>query len=100
MNIKFNNYAKKIGIEKSGYDWYKWEVFVDEPDETLDKIEYVKYLLHPTFPNPERIVTDRSTKFALESSGWGVFKIIITIKFKNGTTQETTYDLSFNKDWP
>lgn len=101
--IKVNNYAKKIGergYERGhGYDWYKWRVFVDEDETTLNEIDYVEYLLHKTFPNPRRIVKDRETKFALESEGWGEFYIFITIFLKNGKTKEQRYWLSFDKQW-
>jgi transcription initiation factor IIF auxiliary subunit len=98
--IKFNNYAEKIG-ERSGYDWYKWCVFVDEDETILNEIDYVEYLLHKTFPKPKRIVKDRETKFALESEGWGEFYIFITIFFtKNGEKKEQRYWLSFDKQWP
>ena len=98
--IKFNNYAKKIGERGYGYDWYKWRVFVDEDETILNKIDYVEYLLHKTFPNPKRIVKDRETKFALESEGWGKFYIFITIFLKNGEKKEQRYWLSFDKQWP
>ena len=100
--VKFNNYAKNVG-KRGRYDWYKWKVFVDEEDEILDKIDYVEYLLHKTFPNPRRIRKDRKTKFALESEGWGGFYIIITIFLKNGEKKEQRYYLSIDtidKHWP
>lgn len=36
MSIRFDNYAKKIESKKIkglSYDWYRWRVFVDAPDE-------------------------------------------------------------------
>lgn len=98
--IRFNNYAKMIDIKKYGYDWYKWRVFVDEDETTLNEIDYVEYLLHKTFPNRRRIVKDRETKFALESAGWGGFYIFITIFLKNGEKKEQRYWLSIDKQWP
>lgn len=99
MTIRFNNYAKKVG-RKGNYDWYQWMVFVDEDNAVLDKIEYVSYVLHPTFPNPIRIVRDRKSKFALESSGWGSFKMFITVGFKDGNEEEVQYLLDLSKKWP
>jgi len=99
MKIRFNNYAKKVGT-RGNTDYYQWKVFVNEDDDVLNKIEHIRYLLHQTFPNPLRMVNDRKTKFALTSSGWGSFMIIITIRFKDGTEEETQYFLDLNKRWP
>ena len=97
--VRFNNYAENV--EKRGrYDWYKWKVFVDEEDEILDKIDYVEYLLHQTFPNRRRVINDRKSKFALAGAGWGQFNIVITIGFKDGNKTEQRYFLSFDKSWP
>ncbi|KPV65060.1 MAG: YEATS family protein [Candidatus Bathyarchaeota archaeon BA1] len=99
MKISFNNYAKRVA-RRGNYDWYEWRVFVDEDDTVLNKIEYVLYLLHPTFPNPIRIVHDKKSKFALESSGWGSFTMFITVRFKDGTEEEVRYFLDLSKKWP
>jgi len=102
--VRFDNYAKFMETresEKYGkYNWYRWMVFVDEDDQTLEKIEYVQYLLHPTFRDPKRTVYDRKSKFALVSYGWGEFTIFITVRFKDGTEDETTYFLNLRKGWP
>lgn len=99
--INFDNYAKKVGGKIVEKDWYEWKVFVDENDEVLNKIDHVEYLLHPTFPNPRRVVFDRSTKFELRSSGWGQFYIQITVYFKDGSLEEQQpYFLDFAKSWP
>lgn len=103
MNISFDNYAKKIDsreIRGATYDWYKWRVFVNAPDDVLDNIEYVEYLLHPTFPRPNRRINYRPSKFALELEGWGSFGMSITIRFKDGTEKEYSYYLDLSKPWP
>jgi len=105
MTISFNNYAKKIGtreIGESKFDWYKWCAFVVAPEDDLDKIEYVDYLLDPSFPHPNRRVKKdrRKYNFSLKSEGWGNFGMQITIKFKDGTEQDYYYYLDLNKDWP
>src|SRR4051812_27706932 len=57
--------------EYQGSDYWKWSVWIDGTDEELDKIESVEYTLHPTFPNPVRVVDGRATKFRLDSAGVG-----------------------------
>ena len=64
-------------------DWWKWAVWVDGPDDALDAIEYVEWRLHPTFPNPVRKVSDRASKFRLETGGWGIFPIVARLQLKD-----------------
>lgn len=97
--IKFNNFAK-IDQIFSDRRYYKWRVFVDEPDQVLNKISEVQYLLHPTFPEPLQVRTNPDDKFAVEASGWGEFNIQITVKYKDKSTVEKSYHLDFNKKWP
>ena len=97
--IAFDNYARKI-LKRNDKTYFKWRIFVDEPDPVLDTIEEVQYLLHPTFAEPFQIRKNREDKFALERTGWGEFWIQITIKFKDGTTKSVRYYLDLSKDWP
>jgi transcription initiation factor IIF auxiliary subunit len=96
--VKFNNMARLVE-QNDSQKWYEWIVFVDESNEVLELIKEVDYLLHPTFPNPRRSKKDPTIHFALESSGWGVFRIAITVFFKNGARLETSYYLDFSKSW-
>ncbi|MFE7529827.1 pYEATS domain-containing protein [Kitasatospora sp. NPDC057542] len=41
----------------------------------LDRVTKVVYHLHPTFPEPDRTVTDRSTDFGLVVLAWGEFNL-------------------------
>ncbi len=98
--VKLNNYARYVENAGEGYDLYEWIVFVDEDEDTLEKIDHVEYLLHPTFPHPRRVVSDRESKFALLSGGWGTFDLKVKISFKDGTYEDTSYRLNFEKEWP
>jgi len=70
-----------------GDDWWTWAVWVDGPDEALDRIDFVEWTLHPTFPNPVRRVRDRDSKFRLETGGWGTFPILARVRMKEGTAE-------------
>ena len=59
--------------------WWKWAVWLDGPEDELDEVEWVEYILHPTFPNPVRKIKDRDTNFRLESRGWGEFNIKVHV---------------------
>jgi len=61
-----------------GESWWSWAVWVESVDggaAALERIESVTYVLHPTFPDPVRSITDRASKFRLQSEGWGEFAI-------------------------
>jgi len=68
----------------AGSDRWKWSVWVDGPADELDSLDRVTYILHPTFHQPVREVTDRGTKFRLDTSGWGTFTIHAKAQFKDG----------------
>ena len=72
------------GFKYQGDDWWKWWIWIDGPNEELDQIDHVTYILHPTFPNPVQKVDNRPTKFMLQTSGWGVFLIRAKVTYKNG----------------
>jgi transcription initiation factor IIF auxiliary subunit len=76
-----------------GEDYWEWAVWIDGTDEELDRIDHVKYILHPTFPKPIRIVNNRATKFRLETAGWGVFTIHAKVIMKDGEVEPLTHDL-------
>jgi len=69
----------------TGDNWWKWSVWVEGDKETLNRIEYVEYTLHPTFPQPVRRIEDRGSKFRLDSEGWGEFTIRAQVIHKDGS---------------
>jgi hypothetical protein len=77
----------------TGIDWWRWWVFIKGTPEELDKIEHVTYMLHPTFHNPVRKVTDRSSNFRLQSVGWGGFRINAKVTLKDGTVIPLSHEL-------
>ncbi|MBK9257152.1 MAG: hypothetical protein IPM42_16875 [Saprospiraceae bacterium] len=80
MNIRLRNSWKY----KGGNSW-DWSVFLDDNGSgDIDKIAFVEYILHPTFPKPRRVKTNREDKFELKTSGWGVFLIRAFANTKNG----------------
>lgn len=76
-----------------GKDWWEWSVWLEGDKKQLDAIDYVVYTLHPTFPNPVVRVSDRKTKFRLDSSGWGEFTIYLQINKKDGSTTKQEHYL-------
>lgn len=82
------------GFKYQGDDYWDWWIWIEGAQEELDQIDRVIYILHPTFPSPVREVKDRSTKFRLKTSGWGVFLIRATVKYKNGSDTPLTHYLT------
>ena len=79
-----------------GGQWWRWSLWIEGSDQDLDRIQSVTYRLHPTFPEPIRTVTDRASKFQLRCSGWGVFRIPVEVRLKNGETIELAHQLQFS----
>lgn len=79
-----------------GDDWWTWAVWIDGSEQELDQITTVTYTLHPTFREPVRKVTDRGSKFRLETEGWGVFTLYARVKLKNGTARQLKHALKLN----
>jgi hypothetical protein len=65
-------------------NYWKWRVWLEGTDEELDQVRSVTYQLHSTFRNPTREVSDRNSKFAIKSAGWGEFTIYALVRFLNG----------------
>ncbi|MFX0199172.1 MAG: pYEATS domain-containing protein [Candidatus Hodarchaeota archaeon] len=100
QEIRFDNYSMFVE-SKHNYDWYDWCVFVNEEREIIEKINSVEYILHPTFPNPIRIVRDKDHCFSLLSSGWGTFKIKIKVHMEDGSVVDRDHYLILAQDnWP
>ena len=75
---------------------YEWSLEIDEAKAILEKVDFVRYLLHPTFPQPERIIRDRKSNFRLDSIGWGIFTVTIEVHFVDGSVARTNHDLTFD----
>lgn len=59
---------------------YVIQILVQANDDVLDKIEYVKYSLHPSYPNPIQTKTDRRNQFQLKELAWGEFNLKAEVK--------------------
>jgi predicted acylesterase/phospholipase RssA len=81
------------GEEYQGNDRWRWWVWVEGPEDNLNKIDHVIYTLDRTFPNPIREVTDRQSKFRLETAGWGTFPVKATIIRKDGVKEQLIHNL-------
>jgi transcription initiation factor IIF auxiliary subunit len=83
-----------------GKDRYDWKVYLVADPPVLDRIDHVEYILHPSFPDPVRTVTDRAHAFALVSNGWGEFNILVKVFYRNGKTETLQHWLSLRSATP
>jgi transcription initiation factor IIF auxiliary subunit len=83
----------KQGFKYEGDDYWSWWVWLDGSPGELNNVSSVTYTLHRTFPNPVRTITDRASKFKLETAGWGVFQIKATARLSNGSLERLTHYL-------
>lgn len=98
--VGFKNYSL-LTKKKNDQNWYEWCVFVDDSAEVINTIRAVEYTLHPSFPDPIRLVEDKASRFALFSAGWGGFSIKIRVIFIDDSSLSTTYFLRLQEDnWP
>ncbi len=105
MTVNFDHYVIKFKskeIRGTDYDWYKFRIFVNEPNNILQNIDYVEYQLHPTFPAPNRRVSGerRLSKFYLEFEGFAGFDMNIIVRLKDGHDEDYSYTISLDKQWP
>ena len=77
--LKFRTQAEKV---KKG--WYHWQIELIGPPSSLEEIDEVEYILHPTFPDRIQRRKNAEKHFRLESEGWGEFNITVNVYFKNG----------------
>jgi hypothetical protein len=79
-----------------GDGWWTWAVWLE--GDILDEVARVEYLLHPTFPHPRVVVTDRGTGFRIERTGWGEFRIFLNVTLDDGSTRSLQHDLELRQE--
>src|SRR5438876_2404567 len=86
MKVSLKQRATYIGDDR-----WKWSVWVDGDKADLAQIDFVEYVLHPTFSPPIRRVDHRGSKFRLDSAAWGEFRIRALIATKDGHTKRISH---------
>jgi transcription initiation factor IIF auxiliary subunit len=84
--------------EYEGGESWRWGAFVDGDEQDLDRIQYVEYVLHPTFVNPIRTVSDRTTKFRMETAGWGTFVLRARALMKDGSIVKLKHKIQLESE--
>lgn len=61
---------------------YCFHAIIQAPKEVLNRIEYVKYHLHPSYPNIEQTVTNKDSQFKLKELAWGESNLKANVKIE------------------
>ena len=61
---------------------YGFQVIIQGQNSALNRIEYVKYKLSSSYPNPEQIKYDRTRNFELKELAWGTSTVRAEVKIK------------------
>ncbi|MFG2502259.1 protein kinase [Streptomyces sp. NPDC048441] len=78
---------RETSLDSGNYRYHRIRVFLEGDDDgDLDRVTKVVYHLHPTFPEPDRVVTDRTTEFELKMSAWGEFALTADVHVEGRQT--------------
>lgn len=84
-DIYITHTAQRSSGLDHGIAYYRISIALDADEPSLlDGVEKVIYHLHPTFKNPDREVADRTSKFRIDTAGWGEFNMTAEVFFKDG----------------
>lgn len=61
---------------------YVIQIIIQANNDVLDKVEYVRYSLHSSYPNRVQTKTNRKDQFELKELAWGEFNLKAEVKIK------------------
>jgi TIR domain/YEATS family len=76
-----------------GNDFWSWSVKLEGSPVELEGVKEVVWYLHPSFSPPMVKTRDRSTNFALETTGWGTFELEATLALHSGVDLHLRHQL-------
>jgi hypothetical protein len=84
--------------DRSGTTLYKVWLYLQGRD--LPYVQRVIYKLHPTFPNPERVVerSIRNPNCEIILWTWGLFEVTAIIEDKKGRLYELRHQLEYDRE--
>ncbi|MEK7483018.1 MAG: pYEATS domain-containing protein, partial [Planctomycetota bacterium] len=84
-----------LGLQNNIPFW-EWTLKLQGSVTDLADVAQVTYHLHPSFPNPDRVITGTSINgFAFTTTGWGTFAMKATVLFKDGSSFILDKNLEF-----
>ena len=79
----------------TGREHYHLGLWLEGPDDVLDRVDAVEYRLHPTFRTPLRRSKNRPNKFSITFWTWGMFEVEATVHFEDGATEALSHFLQY-----
>jgi hypothetical protein len=76
--------------------YYRVKVWINSPEEFINKIKKVKFIRHPSFKNQEYITENRINNFQDKFSCWGEFLMRIEIHLVDGQLLKRTHYITFH----
>ena len=93
MKIRIRNKWHYKGAKWDSHNW-DWEVFLDDNGSgELSNVDFVEYVLVPSFPHPIRKITDPKGGFLLKSSSFGTFTLLAFVYTKDGRKEKMVHNL-------
>lgn len=77
---------------------WDWEAWLDGPIDEINRVEYVLWELHPSFPEPIQRVVNRSDNFRLKYFSFGEFRISANVYLLGGESSKLSHWLSFRDE--
>jgi len=78
-----------------GRKHYNIEIWFDGNDSELESINNVKYILHESFLNRDRVSNKPDENFKISIWTWGIFEMKVEINYKDNRTDELDYYLKY-----
>lgn len=88
LNVRPENWSNQI---EPG--WWEWGIYMAGSAADLQKVRCVEYTLHPSFPNPVRVVCSPQDRFELVTRGWGTFEVQIKLILQDGSVRKLSHQL-------
>lgn len=73
-------------LDRGDLLFYRIRVSLVGGPEDLNRVQKVVYHLHETFPEPDRTVSNRATRFELDTAAWGQFDLTADVYLKDRVT--------------
>jgi transcription initiation factor IIF auxiliary subunit len=95
MNIKIRNTWDYVSGATDHY-WI-WEAFLDDGGSgELSNVDFVEYVLTPSFLDPIQKITDPQGGFRLINTSYGTFTIMAFVYTKDGRKEKLIHNLMLN----
>jgi|SRR5581483_298464 len=86
---------------KHDRDLFAFCLFIEGGSNVMEDIAKVEYTLHPSFPDPVRVSTERGHSFKMESEAWGEFTTYVRVFHSGGEVARLRHPLKLAREsWP